>query len=71
VAPVGANRYGERNIVSERAVEAKLPSNGLIKANRVEAMENGALILFGGGAETRINRTACSRLCRKHRRGWR
>jgi lipopolysaccharide export system protein LptC len=38
------------NIVSESPVEVKLP-NGLLNANRLEVMENGALILFGGGVE--------------------
>jgi lipopolysaccharide export system protein LptC len=38
------------NIVSESPVELKLP-NGLLKANRLEVVENGALILFGGGVE--------------------
>lgn len=38
------------NIVSERPVELKLP-NGVLNANRLEVMENGALIIFGGGVE--------------------
>jgi lipopolysaccharide export system protein LptC len=38
------------NIVSESPVQVKLP-NGLLSANRLEVMENGALILFGGGVE--------------------
>jgi lipopolysaccharide export system protein LptC len=38
------------NIVSESPVEVKLP-NGLLNANRLEVMENGAVILFGGGVE--------------------
>ena len=38
------------NIVSESPVELKLP-NGLLNANRLEVMENGALVLFGGGVE--------------------
>ena len=38
------------NIVSESPVELKLP-NGLLNANRLEVVENGALILFGGGVE--------------------
>ena len=38
------------HIVSESPVEVKLP-NGLLNANRLEVMENGALILFGGGVE--------------------
>jgi lipopolysaccharide export system protein LptC len=42
------------NIVSENPVELKLP-NGLLNANRLEVMENGALILFGGGVEMTIN----------------
>jgi lipopolysaccharide export system protein LptC len=42
------------NIVSESPVEVKLPNDGLIKANRLEVKENGALILFGGGVETTV-----------------
>jgi lipopolysaccharide export system protein LptC len=42
------------NIVSESPVEVKLPDDGLIKANRLEVMENGALIVFGGGVETTL-----------------
>jgi lipopolysaccharide transport protein LptA len=42
------------NIVSENAVELKLPK-GLLNANRLEVMENGASILFGGGVETTLN----------------
>ena len=42
------------NIVSESPVELKLP-NGLLNANRLEVMENGALVLFGGGVEMTIN----------------
>jgi lipopolysaccharide export system protein LptC len=42
------------NIVSESPVELKLP-NGLLNANRMEVMENGALVLFGGGVEMTIN----------------
>lgn len=42
------------NIVSETPVELKLP-NGLLNANRLEVMENGALILFGGGVEMTVN----------------
>src|SRR5215470_1228974 len=38
------------NIVSESPVELKLP-NGLLNANRLEVVDNGALILFGGGVE--------------------
>ncbi len=38
------------NIVSESPVELKLP-NGVLNANRLEVIENGALILFGGGVE--------------------
>jgi lipopolysaccharide export system protein LptC len=41
------------NIVSESPVEVKLP-NGLLNANRLEIMENGALILFGGGVELKL-----------------
>lgn len=41
------------NIVSESPVEVKLP-NGLLNANRLEVMENGALILFGGGVEVTL-----------------
>ena len=42
------------NIVSENPVEVKLP-NGLLNANRLEVMENGASILFGGRVETTLN----------------
>ena len=42
------------NIVSENPVELKLP-NGLLNANRMEVMENGALIQFGGGVEMTID----------------
>jgi lipopolysaccharide export system protein LptC len=38
------------NILSESPVELKLP-NGLLNANRMEVMENGTLIIFGGGVE--------------------
>jgi lipopolysaccharide transport protein LptA len=43
------------NIVSESPVEVKLPNNGLVNANRLEVMETGASILFGGGVETTVN----------------
>ncbi len=42
------------NIVSESPVEVKLP-NGLLNANRLDVMENGALIIFGGGVEMTID----------------
>jgi lipopolysaccharide export system protein LptC len=42
------------NIVSEKPVELKLP-NGLLNANRLEVMENGALIVFSGGVEMTVN----------------
>lgn len=42
------------NIVSENPVELRLP-NGSLNANRLEVMENGAVILFGGGVEMTIN----------------
>ena len=38
------------NINSESPVELTLP-NGLLNANRLEVMENGALVIFGGGVE--------------------
>lgn len=41
------------NVVSESPVEVKLP-NGLLNANRLEVMENGALILFSGGVEVTL-----------------
>jgi lipopolysaccharide export system protein LptC len=41
------------NIASESPVEMELP-NGLLNANRLEVMENGALILFGGGVEVTL-----------------
>jgi lipopolysaccharide export system protein LptA len=43
------------NIVSESPVEVKLPNHGLVKANHLEVMENGASILFGGSVETTLN----------------
>jgi lipopolysaccharide export system protein LptC len=43
------------NVVSESPVNLKLP-NGLLNANRLEVMENGALIVFGGGVEMTVNR---------------
>ena len=42
------------NIVSEHPVELKLP-NGMLNANRLEVMENGALIVFSGGVEMTVN----------------
>jgi lipopolysaccharide export system protein LptA len=33
----------------------KLPNHGLVKANHLEVMENGASILFGGSVETTLN----------------
>jgi lipopolysaccharide export system protein LptC len=42
------------NVVSESPVEMTLP-NGLLNANRLEVVENGALILFGGGVEVTLN----------------
>jgi len=42
------------SIVSESPVEVKLP-NGLLNANRLEVMENGALIVFGGGVEMTLD----------------
>jgi lipopolysaccharide export system protein LptC len=42
------------NIVSESPVKLKLP-NGLLNANRLEVMENGALILFSGDVEMTVN----------------
>ena len=50
---VGVN-VANGNIVSESPVELKLP-NGVLNANRLEVMENGALILFGGGVEVTLN----------------
>lgn len=41
---------GSGHIVSESPVEVKLP-DGLLNANRLEVIENGAVILFGGGVE--------------------
>src|SRR5262249_28216616 len=38
------------NIVSESPVELQLP-NVLLNANRLEVVDNGALILFAGGVE--------------------
>jgi lipopolysaccharide export system protein LptC len=42
------------NVVSENPVELKLP-NGLLNANRLEIVENGALIVFSGGVELNLN----------------
>jgi lipopolysaccharide export system protein LptC len=42
------------NVVSENPVELKLP-NGLLNANRLEIVENGASILFSGGVELNLN----------------
>jgi lipopolysaccharide export system protein LptC len=42
------------NIVSESPVELKLP-NGLLNANKLEVIENGALIVFSGGVEMKLN----------------
>jgi lipopolysaccharide export system protein LptC len=42
------------NIVSESPVEVKLP-NGLLNANRLEVLENGDLMRFGGGIELTLN----------------
>src|SRR5262249_52539284 len=41
------------NIVSQTPVELKLP-NGVLNAKRMEVMENGALITFGGGVEVTV-----------------
>jgi lipopolysaccharide export system protein LptC len=46
---------GSGHIVSESPVEVKLP-DGLLNANRLEVMENGAVILFGGGVEMTLTR---------------
>jgi lipopolysaccharide export system protein LptC len=54
------------NIVSESPAEMKLP-NGVLNANRLEVMENGALILFWrwrrGDAQSRPDATGSARLC--------
>jgi lipopolysaccharide export system protein LptC len=42
------------NIVSESPVEVKL-LNGWLNANRLEVMENGDLVRFGGGVELTLN----------------
>jgi lipopolysaccharide export system protein LptC len=41
------------NIVSESAVEVRLP-NGVLTANRLEVRENGSVIKFGGGVEMNL-----------------
>lgn len=41
------------NIVSENPVDVKLP-NGVLTSNRLEVLENGAVILFGGGVEMTV-----------------
>jgi lipopolysaccharide export system protein LptC len=41
------------NVVSESPVELKLP-NGVLNANRMQIVENGALIIFGGGVEMTV-----------------
>ena len=42
------------NVVSERPVELKLP-NGLLNANHMEVVENGAVIVFSSGVELTLN----------------
>ncbi len=41
------------NIVSESSVEVKLP-NGVLTANRLEVLDNGAIIKFSGGVEMNL-----------------
>src|SRR5258708_5905485 len=45
---------GTGHIVSESPVEVKL-TNGWLNANRLEVMENGDLLRFGGGVEMMLN----------------
>jgi lipopolysaccharide export system protein LptC len=42
------------NVVSESPVDLKLP-NGFLNANRMEVVENGALVVFGGGVAVTLN----------------
>jgi lipopolysaccharide export system protein LptC len=42
-------------VVSESPVEMRLPNNGLLNANRLEAVQNGSLVVFRGGVEMTIN----------------
>jgi lipopolysaccharide export system protein LptC len=42
------------SVVSESPVDVKLP-NGVLRANRLQVMENGAVVLFGGGVEMNLN----------------
>jgi lipopolysaccharide export system protein LptC len=41
-------------IVSESPVEVHLPNNGLLNAQRMEVLDNGASVKFGGGVEMTI-----------------
>jgi lipopolysaccharide export system protein LptC len=41
-------------VVSESPVDVRLP-NGVLHANRLQVMENGAVIIFGGGVEMNLN----------------
>jgi len=45
------------HIVSESPVEVKLP-NGWLNANRLEVLDNGDLLRFGGGVEMTLNAEA-------------
>jgi lipopolysaccharide export system protein LptC len=42
------------SVVSDSPVEVKLP-NGMLNANRLQVMENGAVIVFSGGVEMKLN----------------
>jgi lipopolysaccharide export system protein LptC len=43
------------SVVSESPVDVKLPNNGTLKANRLQVMDNGAVVIFGGGVEMNLN----------------
>jgi lipopolysaccharide export system protein LptC len=45
---------GTGNIVSESPLDVKL-TNGFLNANRLEVLENGDLLRFGGGIELTLN----------------
>jgi lipopolysaccharide export system protein LptC len=42
------------SVVSESPVDVKLP-NGTLKANRLQVVDNGAVVTFGGGVEMNLN----------------
>lgn len=42
------------SVVSESPLDVKLP-NGVLRANRLQVMENGAVVIFSGGVEMNLN----------------